>query len=244
MNHQSNEMLALEWLIEPLNEQIDALYARTENDALGALVQIGTKYKEIHGVLLMVNLPAFYELAGLIALMANHVSRTTQSEARLFLPVVLHASKLLQHELNHYRKSRFIRKNLLELRSQYLGLLLKELDVQTDKANAWHLAQGYRFSDQIHVQSLPAYTLSEDDYQQAGDTWYAVSEKLAKSTQDKVMGLGNLLGIATRMAGHVDDELIKKLWTVAVLWIDSLILNEGYTPMMCICLANLTVLLG
>lgn len=84
MNHQSNEMLALEWLIEPLNEQIDALYARTENDALGALVQIGTKYKEIHGVLLMVNLPAFYELAGLIALMANHVSRTTQSEARLF----------------------------------------------------------------------------------------------------------------------------------------------------------------
>ena len=105
MNHQYNEILALEWLIEPLNEQIDALYARQQDDALGVLTQIATNYREIHGVLKMANLPDFFELAGLIVLMASHVSKTSQSEARLFLPVVLHASKLLQHELNHYRKS-------------------------------------------------------------------------------------------------------------------------------------------
>ena len=89
------------------------------------------------------------------------------------------------------------------------------------------MAQGYRFSDQITIKLLDAYELSEDEYQQVGDTWYTICEKLTKSTQDKVLHLGNLLGIATRMAGHMSDELMKKLWTVAVLWVDSLILNEA-----------------
>ncbi|MDO4897463.1 MAG: Hpt domain-containing protein, partial [Moraxella sp.] len=225
MNHQPNELVALEWLIAPLNEQINALYAHQEKGAIEALTEVAIRYKEIHGVLTMAHLPDFCQLANLIMLMADHVSKTSGAEAELFLPVVLHANKLLQHELNHYVKSGFVRKNLLILRSHYLGMLLKDLDIETE-ADAWQVALGHRFSTQISLDDLAPHSLNEEQYQEAGDAWYSLSDKLENSTQDKVLYLGNLHSVATRMAGAMDDELIKKLWTVAVLWIDSLILNE------------------
>ena len=108
---QSNNLTTLEWLNAPLSQQLNAIYDYSFTDVNEYLLYISAEYKNIRRVFTIAKVPEFERLAATISFVAEQVAN--KEVATLFLPVVLHASKLLQYELNHLIKSVYLRYNLL-----------------------------------------------------------------------------------------------------------------------------------
>lgn len=133
MNNQPNDLVTLEWLKPSLDEQFDRLHQvwqyAENNETLG---RVAEDYQQIFGVLQVANLGLFARLAVAIRQL---VAQIIEGElAWSYAHVGLHASELLQHELNHYALMGIYHKRLLAKRIAYLEWLLDQEDLTEESA--------------------------------------------------------------------------------------------------------------
>ena len=100
MIKQSNELVALEWLIDPLNQEFWALHAHITPSPSELLAHFARQYDIIGNVLVMANLPDFTKLAQTIAQTAEYFTKVGNPE--VLAPDIIYASHLLQNEINRY----------------------------------------------------------------------------------------------------------------------------------------------
>ena len=205
IKHQPNQLVALEWLIKPLNEQFDELHIHLNQMPLP---DIAKQYQKIFGVLTMANVPCFAKLADTLVQVANDSQHTLANKTHL----IFCASKLLQYELNHYVLTGFLHETLLNLRVHFLQT---KLGTCPDDSLATAL-----FSDKI---PLSLQTLSLPDFEKIGQAWYALINPLGQAHLDdfqtKFVCLKEHI-LAT--AAQQENAILDKLWALAVLWLTDL----------------------
>lgn len=204
-HHQSNELVALEWLIDPLNEQFDRVHSER------VLCQdIAKVYRHIVGALTMANLPDAAALARLIHTMAQHPSHQTPSDKY----ELMSASYLLCYELNHYVRTGFLHNALLGLKTAYLSYLL-----------------GASLPDDFCAfsEKIPPTTCHQSNQINAPNIAHLWQEWLAKlqnqspqsdpfASADEMSALKQ--AVATLCATSV-HQLLHKLWALVALWLDN-----------------------
>lgn len=208
IHHQSNELVALEWIIEPLNEQLDVLHAKIKQYALP---KIALEYQAIAGVLKMANLSCFVQLSHTIAQVATCGDCLPEP-----YHLIVYASKLLQYELNHYVLTGFLHETLINLRIAYLQANLPNMSKQ-DLSKATALL----FSDKISIEfdtslSLPDFIATEQAWQ---DVHHYIAKQPLSQCQEMLIKFKTHL--ATLAVPH-STPIFAKLWKISALWLSDL----------------------
>ncbi|WP_066800841.1 Hpt domain-containing protein [Moraxella oblonga] len=226
MNHEPNELVTLEWLIAPLNEQLNVLHGQTD-DLLAKMSYIATEYQSISGVLTMANLPKFADLAKLIHSLALYVDSAKDTE---LLTEVLFASKLLQHEINHYAITDLERHEVLDWRICQLVDILKTTNPDitrglTTEIDAIDLTK--KFSHHI---SLPFSDTPYSDMvvlPELENEWHLLVARIQEHDDDQTNSevFTQLFDITQTLASQGVGDW-QKLWLMVGLWIHNLAFND------------------
>ncbi len=220
---QSNNLTTLEWLNAPLSQQLNAIYDYSFTNVNEYLLYISAEYKNIRRVFTIAKVPEFERLAATISFVAEQVAN--KEVATLFLPVVLHASKLLQYEFNHFIKSGYLRYNLLNLRAHYLQLVMVQMGIDVPPENIWQAARDIKFSEQVEFDDLTASdSLTDGEFERLNNDWHALAEKLLDHQQNITLILTGLRTITLRLT-QVSSGILKKLWLFSLILIDNIANN-------------------
>ncbi|MBE9590779.1 Hpt domain-containing protein [Moraxella sp. K127] len=228
MIKQSNELVALEWLIDPLNQEFQALHAHTTPSASELLAHFARQYDVIGNVLVMANLPEFTKLAKTIGETAEYFAKT--GNPAVLAPKIIYASHLLQHEINRYATTGFLRRSLLNSRIYYLNLVSAHLgDNNIDKQSILQSVVHERFSEQIQLHAIQPSVLDDNNYQEINQAWRTLAGQL---TQSGVNGeqLTKLRNLSTHLAGATVEPVLQRLWLITVLWLENTALNTKPLP--------------
>lgn len=228
MIKQSNELVALEWLIDPLNQEFQALHAHTTPSASELLAHFARQYDVIGNVLVMANLPEFTKLAKTIGETAEYFAKT--GNPAVLAPKIIYASHLLQHEINRYATTGFLRRSLLNSRIYYLNLVSAHLgDNNIDKQSILQSVVHERFSEQIQLHAIQPSVLDDNNYQEINQAWRTLAGQL---TQSGVNGeqLTKLRNLGTHLAGATVEPVLQRLWLITVLWLENTALNTKPLP--------------
>ncbi len=227
MTKHSNELVALEWLIEPLNTELDALHAYTGESAADLLIHFAQAYQPLGNVLLMANLPEFTKLAQTISRVSRHFA--TLNSPALLAPKIIHASHLLQHEINRYANTGFVRRPLLNARIHYLDLVHAHFGGGTEPSVILESVIDDNFSDQLNLNVQSIVPLDDKSYQEINQAWRVLTGQLVRSgvNDDQLLKLRNL---STHLAGATRESVLQKLWLMTALWLENTALNNDSLP--------------
>lgn len=227
MTKQSNELVALEWLIEPLNKELDDLHAYGATSVSDLLLHFSREYNSLSNVLLMANLPEFNKLARVIS-EASHYFATLE-KAGAFAPKIIYASRLLQHEINRYATIGFVRRSMLNTRTCYLGLVYAHVGGNADKQGILQSAVGKSFSGQVNLAISAVRFLDDKSYQEIHQAWKVLAGQLIQSgvNGDQLTKLRN---VSTHLASATNEITLQKLWLLTALWLENIALNGEPLP--------------
>lgn len=228
MTKHSNELVALEWLIEPLNQELDALHAYAGDSAPDLLIHFARGYQPLSNILLMANLPEFTRLAQTISKASAHFA--TIKNPSLLAPKIAYASHLLQYEINRYANTGYVRRPLLNSRIHYLELVRAHFGGDTDEASViLESVMDERFSNQLNLSVNALTPLDDKSYQEINQAWKVL---LGQLVQSGVNGdqLNKLRNISTHLAAATSESVLQKLWLMAVLWLENTALNKEPLP--------------
>ena len=225
---KSREIVALQWLVTPLNEELDKLdsswascvEARRFSPAIDTLHAIGN-------IFALANLPMFSKLAKLL----QHACEQMDAGALplSFAPNVYYTNKLLRYEL-----SRFVLtaepSTMLPLRLAYLSQLLREAGIDAPADSETALDDKALFSQQLIIPDLQTGALSAVDYDKLLVAWRYISQQLLQANDNDGERLQILSKIADSYAKEAKQVTSERLWYVAKMWLDSLVLNELPKP--------------
>ncbi|MGK8251884.1 Hpt domain-containing protein [Moraxella lacunata] len=227
MIKQSNELVALEWLIDPLNQEFWALHAHITPSPSELLAHFARQYDIIGNVLVMANLPDFTKLAQTIAQTADYFTKV--GNPAVLAPKIIYASHLLQHEINRYATTGFLRRPLLNSRIYYLNLVGAHLGGKIGKQSILQSVVHERFSEQIDLKVVQSSTLDDKSYQEINQVWRALAGQLIQSGVNGEQ-LTKLRNLSTHLAGAAVEPVLQKLWLVTVLWLENTALNTKPLP--------------
>lgn len=227
MIKQSNELVALEWLIDPLNQEFQALHAHTALSASEMLAYFARQYGVIGNVLVMANLPEFTKLAKTIGETAEHFAKT--GNPAVLAPKIIYASHLLQNEIKRYATTGFLRRPLLNSRIYYLNLVGAHVGGKIDKQSILQSVVHERFSEQIDLKVVQSGTLDDKSYQEINQAWRALAGQLIQSGVNGEQ-LTKLRNLGTHLAGAATEPVLQKLWLITVLWLENTALNTKPLP--------------
>lgn len=221
MNDKSNDLVVLQWLLTPLNEQMNALHETWQGQTADNAVDfhwLAQAFHALGNVLHIANLSNFAKLAYLLEDACHHF----EGEQALMAPELLYASKLLQYEINHYIMTGLDQHILVNLRTQYLQQIL-----QPDNAPVWQ-ADEY-LSQQFEIPHT--YTAMADEaYQKLALTWRQGSSQLLDSNQNNNDTLNVLAKAANYLSQATHNTSLRSLWYMVRLWLLGLDLNDEPLP--------------
>ncbi|MCG7412360.1 Hpt domain-containing protein [Moraxella nonliquefaciens] len=228
MIKQSNELVALEWLIDPLNQEFWALHAHITPSPSELLAHFARQYDIIGNVLVMANLPDFTKLAQTIAQTADYFTKV--GNPAVLAPKIIYASHLLQHEINRYATTGFLRRSLLNSRIYYLNLVSAHLgDNNIDKQSILQSVVHERFSEQIQLHAIQPSVLDDNNYQEINQAWRTLAGQLIQSGVNGEQ-LTKLRNLSTHLAGATVEPVLQRLWLITVLWLENTALNTKPLP--------------
>lgn len=224
--NKSNELVALEWLLGPLNEQMNAIHtawqqAQTHLD----YEQFNNEFHAIGNVLKLANLNDFANLAYALNAAVNDLS--TQALGSFVAPKILYASQLLQHELNRFVVTGFDNKGLIALKTHYIHHLSQ---VRTNGVDEVDMVADGRFSEQLPKINEELLRLNQDNYKKLSQAFRYATDELLKCNHNHSEHLGNLIKVIQYLRQGTNDHALKNLWRMTILWLASLMVNDKPTP--------------
>lgn len=229
-NNKSNELMALEWLLTPLNEQMDSLHHNWQQAGSQVdLTWMANSFHALSNVLQVANLSIFARLAqtlksGCLSILAEDLQKSAT-------PKLLYASKLLQYELNRYVITGLDNATLIELKIQYINHLIHH-GKDNGENEEWMdgLADNLRFSSSLEAISGDLLKLSANNYRQLLAAWRHASAQLLDSNRNDNEHLSNLKKVVQYLRQATDDHALKNLWQLTNLWLSSLMVNDEPLP--------------
>ena len=216
MIKQSNELVALEWLIDPLNQEFWALHAHITPSPSELLAHFARQYDIIF---------QFVETSGQTA---DYFTKVGNPE--VLAPKIIYASHLLQHEINRYATTGFLRRSLLNSRIYYLNLVSAHLgDNNIDKQSILQSVVHERFSEQIQLHAIQPSVLDDNNYQEINQAWRTLAGQLIQSGVNGEQ-LTKLRNLSTHLAGATVEPVLQRLWLITVLWLENTALNTKPLP--------------
>lgn len=225
-NNKSNELVALEWLLTPLNEQMDAIHATWQQSGGQVdLAQMSSSFHALANVLKVANLSVFAELAQTLKLACLNIFEGKLERA--VAPKVFYASKLLQHELNRYVITGLDNTTLVALKTHYIDDLIGRTHGQSEGGS---VVDDVRFSTRFAAISGELLKLSDDNYQKLLAAWRHASMQLLDVNRNDNEYLGNLKKVVQYLRQATNDHALKNLWQLTNFWLSSLMANDEPVP--------------
>lgn len=218
MNNKPNEIVALEWLMTPLNETLTALHEAWQNDQTQDFAHFAEQFHALGNVFTVANLPLFaglsYELKnGCLALLKADFDQIYSN--RLF-----YASRLLQYEFVRHIHLGADYHLAVGLRIHYLRQLAKTGgDEPTD-----------RFSGRLPLFTNNESAFNAEIYGKLARAWEQETESLKKKGVNDKTTLGNLVKVVGYLKQGTSDHTLQSIWHMAGLWLASLANNEIPKP--------------
>lgn len=223
-NNKSNELVALEWLLTPLNEQMDWIHATWQQSSGQVdLAQMSSSFHALANVLKVANLSMFAELAHTLKLACQGIFEGKLEKS--VAPKVFYASKLLQHELNRYVITGLDNTTLVALKTHYIDNLIGRTQEE-----GVSVADDVRFSTRLADISGDLLKLSEDNYQKLLAAWRHASTQLLDVNRNDSEHLGNLKKVVQYLRQATSDHALKNLWQLTNFWLSSLMANDEPIP--------------
>ncbi|MDO4426570.1 MAG: Hpt domain-containing protein [Moraxella sp.] len=228
MSDKSNDLVALEWLLTPLNEQMGEIHhawqeAGIETDFLA----MSQRFHEISNVLTLANLTAFAKLAHLLKETCVYLGNK-QVELTL-APKVFYASKLLQYEINRFVLTGSAEHGLTDLRIYYLQDLLKAANDAFELVLA---EEGERISvsEKFTSGEVEFSFLDANGYQALESEWRLKTQKLLESNINDKEALDSLSKVSSQLQAATHEKSLAGLWQMTAVWLSSLAKNDKPVP--------------
>lgn len=221
MNSKPNDIVALEWLMPPLNETLAAIHATWhELDDDINFADFAQQFHDLGNVLFMANLALFARLAYVLESACLGIANQTLSP--MIAPRILYASRLLQYELERHVLFGLDYHLPIGLRIHYLNQLLAQDDGQETIST--------RFSDQLPDFEGDENLFDEAVYQKLSVAWQHEVKELLRQGKNDATILGNLGQVLDHLKQATTDHVLQSLWHVGGLWLASLAMNDKPIP--------------
>ena len=235
MSNRPNDLVALEWLMPPLNEEFHAIYAIWQtNDDGSCFSELAKHFHTLTGVLTVANLNVFAEVSNAIR-MLNESYHTSEAHADASVPTALtidringetlYAMKLLRHELGRYIHTGGNQLMLMQLRLGYLDQLLGGTGTPTLTT-----AEQARFSERLTKLSIEPLLLSVANYEKLKMAWKYSTDQLLSHNQNALDALSNLKKVTDYLKQGATNHALQSLWHITGLWFDNLMVNDEPKP--------------